>query len=64
MHGNFNSDVKTIMTTIEESEPSINDSRMTNEDTDDNNVVKLELDISVPSFEVELMKLKLVPGIN
>ena len=27
-------------------------------------MVKLELDLSIPSFEVELMKLKLVPGVN
>ena len=63
MHGNFNEMVTTVMTATEEREQSHNDSRFT-EDPDENHVIKLELDVSIPSFEVELMKLRLVPGIN
>lgn len=65
MHGNFNELVTTVMTATEGSETtSHNDDSRYVENADDNNIVKFELDISVPSFEVELMKLKLLPGIN
>ena len=63
MHGNFNELVTTVMTATEESETtSHNDESRNDEDADD--IIKFELDVSVPSFEVELMKLKLAPGLN
>ena len=34
---------------------------MATEDQEDYNLVKFELDVSVPSFEIEIMKLKLSP---
>ena len=30
----------------------------------DVNIVQFELDVSIPTFEVEFMKLKLIPGLN
>jgi hypothetical protein len=58
-HGNFDAMLTTVMT--EESEQSNQDEPKQPEDL---NIVKFELDVSIPSFEVEVMKLKLVPGLN
>jgi len=65
MHGNFNEMVTTFITTEGSCDTSRNfdESRFTEAD-DDLVKVKLELDISIPTFDVELMKLKLVAGIN
>lgn len=57
MHGNFNEMVTTFIT--EESEVE-----KTATEIQDVEVVKFELDVTVPSFEVEIMKLKLAPGTN
>lgn len=66
MHGNFNEMISTVLTSHaeERSDYSHNDDSRYTEDADENHVVKFEFDISVPSFEVELMKLKLMPGVN
>jgi len=63
MHGNFNEAVTTFITT-DEGNTSLNEDSQSGVQEDDLNAVKIEMDISVPSFEVELMKLKLVPGQN
>ena len=63
MHGNFNELVDTLVT--EESEMSQRKEKQESSGGDsEKQVVKFELDISVPSFEIELMKLKLIPGLN
>lgn len=63
MHGNFNEMVTTFITTEGSDTSRVDESRYTEAD-DDLVKVKLELDVSIPTFDVELMKLKLVPGIN
>ena len=60
MHGNFNDLVTTVITSQGDSDSQTGDSRFV-EDEDD--PVQFEVDISIPQFEVELMKLKLVPGL-
>ena len=63
MHGNFDKSVTTFIST--ESAWSDDESRKSQshvETDEEMNVVKMEMDISVPSIEVELMKLKLEPG--
>lgn len=65
MHGNFNENVDTKLTSdaSETGSSRFEDSRFV-EDIEELTAVKFELDVSIPSFEVELMKLKLIPGIK
>ena len=66
MHGNFSELVGTVISTEEISEHSETDeSKFADLEMQEDLIsTKLELDISMPSFEVEIMKLKLVPGIK
>ena len=66
MHGNFSELVGTVISTEEISEHSETDeSKFADLEMQEDLIsTKFELDISMPSFEVEIMKLKLVPGIK
>ena len=64
MHGNFNEEITATILTTELSDHNNADQSMAAEDKEDYNLVKFELDVSVPSFEIEIMKLKLIPGLQ
>ena len=59
MHGNFNEMITTVIT--EESEA---EAKRKEPESQDVETIKFEMDVSIPSFEVEIMKLKLVPGLG
>lgn len=61
MHGNFNDLVTSVMTSQADEESATSNSRFV-EDEDD--IIQFELDVSIPQFEVELMKLKLDPSLK